>query len=166
MDRHENFKIRFAREEDASLILGFIKELAEYERMSDKVTATEELIHESIFERKMAESVIAEIDGRPIGFALFFHNFSTFQGLPGIYLEDLYVKTEYRGMGYGKSLLAFIAHLAVERRCGRLVWNCLDWNEPSIRFYKSLGAECLDAWSTYRLSGETLEKLASEFKKI
>jgi GNAT superfamily N-acetyltransferase len=161
MDRHENFKIRFAKEEDTSLILGFIKELAEYEKMLNDVTATEEFIRESIFERKMAESVIAEHDGQPVGFALFFHNFSTFQGLPGIFLEDLYIQPLFRGMGYGKSLLAFIANLAVERRCGRLDWNCLDWNEPSKGFYKSLGAECLDAWSTYRLSGETLKKLAS-----
>lgn len=161
----ENFKIRFAKEEDSQLILGFIKELAEYEKMSDQVTATEELIHQSIFKRKMAEAIIAEHGGKPIGFALFFHNFSTFQGLPGIFLEDLYIKPEFRGNGYGRNLLAFLAFLTAERGCGRLDWNCLDWNEPSKKFYKSLGAECLDMWSTYRLSDKTLRNLASEFRK-
>lgn len=159
-----NFIIRFAEIKDTSLILGFIKELAEYEKMLDDVTATEELIRESLFERKVAEAVIAELDGRPVGFALFFYNFSTFQGLPGIYLEDIFVKPEFRGSGFGKNLFAFLAQLAVERRCGRLVWSCLVWNEPSIRFYKSLGSECLDEWRTYRLSGEALEKLATEYR--
>lgn len=158
-----NFKIRPAENRDTPLILGFIKELAEYEKMPDQVTATEEGLRESIFERKIAEVVIAEHSGTPAGFALFFYNYSTFQGMPGIYLEDLYVKPEFRGLGYGKRLLAYLARLALERRCGRLVWSCLDWNKPSIGFYKSLGAECLDEWTSYRLSGRTLEKLASEF---
>ncbi len=158
-----NFKIRPAGIEDTPLILSFIRELAEYEKMSDQVAATEEGLRESIFERKIAEVVIGEHNGAPAGFALFFYNYSTFQGMPGIYLEDLFVKPEFRGLGYGKSLLAYLAALALERRCGRLVWSCLDWNKPSIGFYKSLGSECLDEWTSYRLSGPTLEKLASEF---
>lgn len=158
------FKIRIAEEKDTPLILNFIKDLAVYEKMLDQVTATEDTLRESLFVRKVAEVVIAEHCGLPAGFALFFHNFSTFQGIHGIYLEDLYVKPEFRGLGYGKNLLAYLAQLAVERKCGRLVWSCLDWNEPSIRFYTGLGAEALDGWTTYRLSGETLEKLALQYK--
>lgn len=161
----KDFIIRAAEEKDTLLILDFIKALAEYEKLLDQVTATEESLRESLFVRKGAEVVIAEHKGVPAGFALFFHNFSTFQGVHGIYLEDLFVKPEFRGLGYGKVLLAYLASLAVERKCGRLVWNCLDWNEPSIRFYKSLGAEALNEWVPYRLSGEALENLARQFDK-
>lgn len=164
-DGNGDFKIRIAEEKDTPLILGFIKALAEYEKLLDRVTATEEGLRESLFVRKGAEVVIAERKGVPVGFALFFHNFSTFQGAHGIYLEDLFVMPEFRGLGYGKSLLAYLARLAVERKCGRLAWNCLDWNEPSIRFYKSLGAECLDEWVPYRLSGEALKSLARQFDR-
>jgi GNAT superfamily N-acetyltransferase len=156
----DNFKIRFALEKDTALILEFIKELAAYENLSNNVTATEEVLRESLFSRNIAEVIIAEYDGKPEGFALFFHNFSTFLGLPGIYLEDIYVKPEMRGKGIGKRLLSYLAELVVERNCGRLEWACLDWNEPSIRFYNQLGAVVMDDWSVYRLSGEALKKLA------
>ena len=152
------FQIRFAERKDVSLILGFVKELADYEKMLDEVVATEEIMEEWIFDKQKAEVIIGEEDGKPIGFALFFHNFSTFLGRAGIYLEDLYVKPEYRGRGYGKALLQKLAQIAVERGCGRLEWWCLDWNEPSIQFYKSLGAEPMDEWTTYRITGETLQE--------
>ena len=153
---------RYANETDAALILDFIKGLAEYEKMLDEVIATEELLKEWIFEKKKAEVIFALEDGIEVGFALFFHNFSTFLGRAGIYLEDLFVKTEYRGKGYGKGLLKKLAQIAVERGCGRLEWWCLDWNKPSIDFYLSLGAEPMDEWTTYRIAGETLDKFAKE----
>lgn len=158
--RIDGFRIRFAREEDVPLILEFIKGLAEYERMLDQVVATEEMLKESLFERKAAEVIIGEYEGEPVSFALFFHNFSTFLGRPGIYLEDLFVKPESRGRGFGKIMLSFLAKLAVERKCGRLEWWCLDWNEPSIRFYRQLGAEPMDDWTVYRVCGKALDKLA------
>ena len=151
---------RYAEEADAALILEFIKELAEYEKMSADVVATEELLKEWIFVKKKAEVIFALEDGKEVGFALFFHNFSTFLGRAGIYLEDLFVKKEYRGKGYGKALLKKLAQITVERGCGRLDWSCLDWNRPSIDFYRSLGAEALDEWTVYRLTGETLNKMA------
>lgn len=151
---------RFAEEKDAGLILDFIKKLAEYEHMTEEVVATEELLREWIFDRKKAEVLFALADGREVGFALFFHNFSTFLGRAGIYLEDLFVLEEERGKGYGKALLTELAKTAAERGCGRLEWSCLDWNEPSIEFYLSLGARQMDEWSAYRLSGEALEKAA------
>ena len=151
---------RFASEEDVGLILQFIRELAEYEKMLSEVVATEALLHEWIFEKHKAEVIFALEDGREVGFALFFHNFSTFLGCAGLYLEDLYVKPEYRGKGYGKGLLKTLAKIAVERGCGRLEWWCLDWNKPSIDFYLSLGAEPMKDWTTYRIAGETLTKLA------
>ncbi len=151
---------RFAQEEDAALILHFIKDLAEYEKMLDEVVATEELLKEWIFEKKKAEVVFALEDGVEVGFALFFHNFSTFLGRAGIYLEDLYVKPEYRGKGYGKALLKKLAEIAVERGCGRLEWWCLDWNKPSIDFYKSMGAQPMDEWTVYRITGDTLKNMA------
>lgn len=135
----EAHMFRFAEEKDVSLILYFIKELAKYEEMLDEVVATEDLLREWIFEKKKAEVIFALKDGAEIGFALFFHNFSTFLGRSGIYLEDLYVKPEFRGKGYGKALLKKLAQIAVERGCGRLEWWCLDWNKPSIDFYLSLG---------------------------
>lgn len=151
---------RFAEAKDAGLILDFIKKLAEYEHMTEEVVATEELLREWIFDRKKAEVLFALADGREVGFALFFHNFSTFLGRAGIYLEDLFVLEEERGKGYGKALLTELAKTAAERGCGRLEWSCLDWNEPSIEFYLSLGARQMDEWSVYRLSGEALEKAA------
>ena len=156
----EKLSFRFAQEEDVALILHFIKDLAEYEKMLDEVVATEALLKEWIFEKKKAEVVFALEEGVEVGFALFFHNFSTFLGRAGIYLEDLYVKPEYRGKGYGKALLKKLAEIAVERGCGRLEWWCLDWNKPSIDFYKSMGAQPMDEWTVYRVSGETLKEMA------
>ena len=151
---------RYAKETDVSLILYFIRELAEYEKMSDEVIATEELLKEWIFEKKKAEVIFAMEEDREVGFALFFHNFSTFLGRAGLYLEDLYVRTEDRGKGYGKALLKKLAQIAVERGCGRLEWSCLDWNRPSIDFYLSLDAEPMEDWTVYRLTGDTLKKMA------
>lgn len=151
---------RFATEDDLTLILDFIRQLAEYEDMLDEVVATEELLNEWIFEKKVAEVIFALEDDVEVGFALFFHNFSTFLGKAGIYLEDLFVKPEYRGKGYGKGLIKKLASIAVERNCGRLEWWCLDWNKPSIDFYLSLGAEPMDEWTVYRITGDTLKRLA------
>jgi Acetyltransferases len=161
--KNPDIKVRFAAEEDTPLILSLIKGLAEYEKMSDQVTATEEILKNSLFVRKKAEVVIAEYKGEPVGFALFFHNFSTFLGKPGIYLEDLFVKPELRALGIGKALLSFLAKLAVERDCGRLEWSCLDWNEPSIAFYKSEGAVPMDGWTVYRVTAQSLNDLAERF---
>jgi GNAT superfamily N-acetyltransferase len=155
-------EVREASAADVPTILSFIRELAGYERLSHEVVATEETLRENLFgERPYAEVLIAERDGSPAGFALFFHNFSTFLGRPGIYLEDLYVKPGLRGSGIGKELLARLARLAIERGCGRLEWWVLDWNEPSIGFYKELGAVPMDDWTVYRVSGPALENLAS-----
>lgn len=151
---------RFASENDAPRILDFIRQLAAYEDLSDEVIATPELLHEWIFERKKAEVIFAIEDAHEVGFALFFHNFSTFLGRAGLYLEDLFVLPEYRGRGYGKALLKKLAQIAVERGCGRLEWACLDWNRPSIDFYLSLGARPMDEWTVYRITGETLQNLA------
>ncbi len=153
-------EFRFATERDVPLILEFIRGLAEYERMLDQVVADEATLREQLFERKGAEVLFALEDGKEVGFALFFHNFSTFLGRSGLYLEDLFVWPEYRGKGYGKGLLRQLAVIAVERGCGRLEWVCLDWNQPSIDFYKSLGAEPQDDWTIYRLTGKTLTALA------
>lgn len=161
--KKEDFIIRFAEEKDVHLILEFIKELADYEKLLDEVVATEDILRESLFVRKAAEVVIGEYKGKPIGFALFFHNFSTFLGKPGIYLEDLYIRPEMRGRGYGKSLLSFLAKLGLERNCGRFEWWCIDWNQPSIEFYKSIGAKPMDEWTVYRLHGNALTELAEEF---
>lgn len=155
---HTEFRI--ATPQDTTLILGFIKGLAEYEKMSDQVVADEALLHEWIFEKKKAEVIFALEDGVEVGFALFFHNFSTFLGRAGLYLEDLFVKPAYRGRGHGKALIRELARIAVERGCGRLEWCCLDWNQPSIDFYLSLGALPMDEWTTYRLSGEGLTSFA------
>ena len=144
--------IRFATENDVPLILRFIRELAEYEQLSDRVVATEESIRRTLFGNpRFAEVIIGEEDGDPVGFALFFHNYSTFLGQPGIYLEDLYVRPELRGKGYGRHLLERLADIARERNCGRLEWAVLNWNEPAIRFYRSLGAKPMDEWTVYRL---------------
>ena len=151
---------RFAEEVDCTLILRFIRGLADYEKMSDQVVATEELLREWIFVKKKAEVLFICVDDKEVGFALFFHNFSTFLGRAGIYLEDLFVLPEYRNKGYGKALLKKLAQITVSRGCGRLEWACLDWNKPSIEFYKSLGAEVMDVWTTYRLTGDTLMEMA------
>ena len=153
---------RFATEKDTALILQFIKELASYEKMLSEVVADEATLKEWIFEKQKAEVIFALEDGKEVGFALFFHNFSTFLGRAGIYLEDLYVKPEYRGKGYGKALIQTLAKIAVERGCGRLEWWCLDWNKPSIDFYLSLGAEPMKDWTVYRIAGDTLKTLGSE----
>lgn len=153
-------RVREASEGDVPLILTFIRELADYEKLSHEVVATEEGLRESLFAgRRYAEVLIAEHDGVPAGFALFFHNFSTFFGKPGIYLEDLYVRPESRGSGIGRQLLVKLAHLALERGCGRLEWSVLDWNEPSIGFYRQLGAVAMDDWTVYRVSDDALRKL-------
>ena len=150
---------RFAVREDTARILSFIRALAEYEQMADQVVATEELLAEQLFDRGSAEVLFALEDGKEVGFALFFHNFSTFLGRAGLYLEDLYVLPEHRGKGYGKALLQRLARIARERGCGRIEWWCLDWNKPSIDCYLSLGAEPMRDWTVYRLSGATLEAL-------
>ena len=156
----EPMQFRFAEEKDVPLILQFIKDLAEYEHMLDEVVATEALLTEWIFQKEKAEVIFVLENGNEVGFALFFHNFSTFLGRAGLYLEDLYVKPEYRHKGYGKGLLKKLAQIAVERGCGRLEWWCLDWNQPSIDFYLSLGAEPMEDWTVYRIAGDTLQKLA------
>ena len=163
MSEQKNLPIQFreATEQDVGLILDFIRDLAIYEHMLDEVVADEALLREWIFEKKKAEVIFAVVDGVGVGFALFFHNFSTFLGRAGIYLEDLFVRPAYRGFGYGKALLAQLAKIAVQRGCGRLEWWCLDWNKPSIDFYLSLGATPMDEWTSYRLTGHTLTQLAS-----
>ena len=153
---------RTAEEKDCGLILFFIRELATYEKMLDEVVATEELLREQLFRRHGAEVIFACEDGKEVGFALFFHNFSTFVGRAGLYLEDLYVLPEYRGKGCGKALLKRLAAIAVERGCGRMEWVCLDWNKPSIDFYLSLGARPMDEWTIYRVAGESLQRLAQD----
>ena len=154
-------EIRQASVEDVALIKDFITQLAIYEKMLDDVVVTEELLREWLFEKEVAEVIFACLDGKEVGFALFFHNYSTFVGRGGIYLEDLFVLPEYRGYGVGKLLLKELASIAVSRNCGRMEWCCLDWNKPSIDFYLSLGAQPMDEWTTYRLSGDTLLNLAS-----
>ena len=153
---------RYAQESDVNLILKFISYLAEYEEMLDEVVATEELLREWLFDKKSAEVLFAVSNGTEVGFALFFHNFSTFLGRAGIYLEDLYVKPDYRGYGYGKAILRKLAQIAVERGCGRLEWWCLDWNRPSIDFYLSLGAKAMKDWTVYRIAGDTLQDMGRE----
>ena len=153
---------RFATQGDVPVILDLIKQLAEYEKAADQVVATEELLHESLFEQRAAEVLLVEVDGRAVGFAVFFTSYSTWLARAGLFLEDLFVLPDERGKGYGKGLLVHLAQIAVERGCGRLEWNCLDWNQPSIDFYLSLGAEQMECWTTYRLEGNTLEALASE----
>ena len=153
--------IRSAAHTDAPLILALIRELAEYERLAHEVVATEESVRETLFgARRYAEVILAEVENDPVGFALFFHNYSTFLARPGIYLEDLYIRPEMRGRGYGKALLVRLARIALERNCGRFEWAVLNWNESAIRFYRSLGALPEDAWTVYRVKGETLRALA------
>ena len=153
---------RFAVEEDVPVILGLVKQLAEYEKAPERVVATEEMLRTSLFEKRYAEVILVEVDERTVGFALFFHSFSTWLGQPGLFLEDLFVLPDARGKGYGKGLLQRLAGIAIERGCGRLEWNCLNWNKPSIDFYLSLGAAPMDEWTTYRIEGPTLNALAAK----
>ena len=159
-----DFQLRQATKNDCPLILGFITELAVYEKLAHEVVATAATLEESLFgETAYAEVVIAEYQGEAVGYALFFHNFSTFTGRPGIYLEDLYVQPQMRGKGFGKCLLAYLAKLAVERNCTRVEWSVLDWNEPAIQFYRSIGAVPMDEWTVQRLDGDALSGFAAEF---
>ncbi|MDR1987000.1 MAG: GNAT family N-acetyltransferase [Treponema sp.] len=159
--KHEQIQLRFAEPQDSSLILQFIRELAGYEHLEDQVEATEGRLKQYLFEGKKGEAIIGEYAGAPAGFALFFHTFSTFLGKPGIYIEDLFVKPELRGRGMGKTLLSFIAGLAVERNCGRVEWACLNWNAPAIGFYLSQGARPLKEWTAYRITGDAITSLAA-----
>jgi GNAT superfamily N-acetyltransferase len=153
--------LRFATVDDVPQILTFIRALAEYEKLAHEVVATEASLAHTLFgDRPYAEVVLAELDGESVGFALFFHNYSTFLGAPGLYLEDLFVNPSARGRGVGKALLSSLARLCKERRCGRLEWWVLDWNEPAIRFYESLGATPMDEWTVFRVTGDALDRLA------
>lgn len=156
----KTFSIRAARPDEAGLVLDFIKKIAEYEKCSADVVADEATIHHSLFVEHSAEVVFAEEDGTPVGFALFFHNFSTFVGRKGMYLEDLYILPEKRGLGYGKALLKYVARLAVERNCGRMEWICLDWNEPALKVYRSIGARPMSEWTVQRLDEAALKQFA------
>jgi GNAT superfamily N-acetyltransferase len=167
MEKHyykidEHISLRFAEEKDTALILEFVRGLAEYEHLLDTVKITEADIKKYAFEERLIEAVIGEYDGAAAGFALFFHNFSTFAGRPGIFIEDIFVKPEFRGKGLGKTFFSFLAKIAVERNCGRVEWLCLDWNKPSIAFYKSQGAKPLDDWTTFRITGDDINKLAEQ----
>lgn len=157
----ENFKIRLAERADAELVLTFIKKIAAYEKMSDQVTATKELLEEFVFDRNAAFVFLGEYCGNPVGFALCFENFSTFKGRTGLYLEDLFVDPDMRGKGFGKALFQAVASEAVRRGCERMEWTCLDWNQPSIDFYHYMGATVMEEWTTYRLSGSAIQR-ASE----
>ena len=157
-----NITVRSAVTTDAPELSRLIHELAEYEKLQDEVVADEKTLEEWLFDRQKAEVIFALEDGKEVGYALFFHNFSTFLGRAGIYLEDLYIQPAYRGRGHGKGLLKKLASIAVERGCGRLEWSCLDWNRPSIDFYLSLGAQPMSDWTVYRLAGSTLTELAEQ----
>jgi GNAT superfamily N-acetyltransferase len=159
-----DFRIRKADKADTIIIVEFIRELAEYEKLLDQVKVTEKNLKENLFgERPFAEAIIGELNAKPIAFALFFHNYSTFLGKPGLYLEDLYVQPKFRGQGYGKIILSYLAKLAINRNCGRFEWSVLDWNEPAIQFYQKIGAKPMSEWTVQRLDGKALEKLAKEF---
>ena len=153
--------IRKAEREDAALVLEFIKGIAKYEKMENEVEATVELLEEQLFDKGRAEVIFAMEDGKEVGYALVFHNFSTVVGRVGLYLEDLYVYPEYRGKGYGKALFLELVRIANERKCGRMEWVCLNWNTPSIEFYRSMGAVALDEWTTYRLTEGAIERLTN-----
>jgi GNAT superfamily N-acetyltransferase len=155
--------IRFAEPADLPLIAQFIRDLAEYEKLAHEVRFDEAVLGERLFgARPYAEVLIGEVDGAPQGFALFFHNFSTFEGRPGVYLEDLFVRPQARGSGLGKALLAALAQIAIERDCARLEWSVLDWNDPAIQFYKALGAKAMDEWTVMRVDGDALGALAGQ----
>jgi GNAT superfamily N-acetyltransferase len=160
--KKENIVLRPAEENDTGILLDFIKKLASYEKKKDEVIATESDLEYVLFRMKIAEAIIAELDGEAAGFAIFFYNFSTFIGKPGIYIEDLYVNPEVRGKGIGKALFSYIARLAIKRKCCRIEWSVLHWNKPSINFYKKLGAEPKDEWVVYKLSGKSLKKIADK----
>lgn len=160
----DDFSLRFAERSDVPVILDLVRGLAEYERLADECIATEEQLAETLFgDRHFAEVILGEFEKRPVSFALFFHSYSTFLARPGIYLEDLFVYPEWRGRGFGRAMLQYLAHLAVARGCGRLEWSVLDWNEPAIRFYDRLGAVPMDGWTTFRLAGESLTALAAQW---
>lgn len=152
--------IRNVREDDISILLGLIKEIAEYEKMSDQVIATEETLRESIFKNNRANALILEIDNKEVGYCIYFYNFSTFIGRGGLYIEDIFIKKEYRGMGFGSEIFKFLAKKAKDEGLKRMEWSCLNWNEPSIKFYKSLGAIPMDEWTVYRLTEDKINKLA------
>lgn len=147
---------RFAEPKDVPTILRLIRALAEYERLADQVTATEEVLREWLFEKQRAEVLLCELEGKAVGYALFFHNFSTFLGRAGLYLEDIFVKEEYRGRGYGRGFMRELGRIALARGCGRMEWSCLDWNKSSIDFYRSLGAEPMEGWTVYRMNENAL----------
>jgi GNAT superfamily N-acetyltransferase len=155
-----HYKVRKAKPGDEKILCDLIKELASYENLLDEVEATEERIRETIFDKQYAEVLIGEYDGKPISYALFFHNYSTFLTKPGLYLEDIYVKPEYRQLGIGKLFFQILAKIAVERDCGRMEWTCLDWNEPSLKFYKKMGAMPKSEWVIHRVAGNGLQQLA------
>lgn len=157
-----NFTIRKAQPEDSTLIYDLIRKLAAYEKLSDAVTTSVEELQKNIFDRNFAKVLIAEEHGQPVGFALYFYNFSTFVGKPGIYLEDLFIEPEHRGKGYGKALLCELATIAKTENCGRMEWSVLDWNTPSIEFYKKLGAKPMDEWTVFRLDQDAVAALANE----
>lgn len=156
------FSLRRAQPEDAELVLYFIKQIAEYEKMLDQVQADVDTIYDSLFVRKAAHSLIAEEDGKPIGFALYFYNFSTFIGRPGLYLEDIFILPEFRGKGYGTAIFHELARIAKEENCGRMEWTCLNWNEPSRQFYKNMGAVTMDDWTVHRFTEETIHRIAEK----
>jgi len=158
--RINGFTIRFAEENDARIVLDMVRELAAYEKLVDNFEATEERFCESLFHRGVAETLIGEYERKPVGYAIFFRNFSSFTGRIGLYIEDIYVKPEMRGKGFGQAMFAYIAKLAVERKCGRLEWSCLDWNKPSIAFYEKMDAKRVEDWTMYKLSGDALQRMA------
>lgn len=160
--KKNNLSFRYATRDDVELILYFIKAIAKYEKMEDEVIATKESLEYWLFDKTQAEVIFAMLDNKEIGFALFFHNFSTFQGKAGLYLEDIFILESYRGKGYGKAIFKELATIALKRGCGRMEWCCLDWNIPSINFYKSMGAIPMDTWTTYRLDREKIEELANK----
>ena len=162
MQTTADFIIRAAKKEDSALVLSFIQKIAAYEKMSDQVVATREILEEYIFERQKAWVFIGEEDGVPVGFALFYENFSTFLGRTGMYLEDIYVDPEKRGKGYGKALFQAVAKEARQRGCQRMEWSCLNWNQPSIDFYHYMGAVPMKDWTTYRLAGDAIQKAAEK----
>lgn len=161
-EQQKQLTIRPAQPEDVGLVLTFIRELAEYERMADQVSATEEGLRAALFERQVAHALIAEEAGAPVGFALYFFNFSTFEGHEGLYLEDLFVRPAYRGKGYGRALFGALARIAQQHGCPRFEWSCLDWNTPSIGFYRAMGAVAMDEWTVHRLTRPGIAALAEE----
>ncbi len=166
MTRIDGFSIRFGGEKDTATIYELIKELAYYEKLQDGLELTEGLLKESLFKYNIVETIIGEYEKSAVAYAIFFHNFSSFTGRIGLYIEDLYVKPQMRKKGFGEAMFSFIAKLAVERDCGRLEWSCLDWNKPSIIFYKKMGAVPLKQWTMYRLTGRNLEKAAEKYSSL